>query len=56
MTEQLGNIGSDVERAYRVMLLLSDGQPNSRTNRDSALAIAVRANITVHNGGALSGL
>lgn len=35
----------------RVMLLLSDGQPNSRTNRDSALAIATRANITVHTVG-----
>jgi Mg-chelatase subunit ChlD len=35
----------------RVMLLLSDGQPNSRTNRDSALAIAARANITVHTVG-----
>jgi Mg-chelatase subunit ChlD len=35
----------------RVMLLLSDGQPNSRTNRDSAIAIAVRANITVHTVG-----
>ena len=35
----------------RVMLLLSDGQPNSRTNRDSAIAAAVRANITVHTVG-----
>jgi len=35
----------------RVMLLLSDGQPNSRTNRDSAIAIAMRANITVHTVG-----
>ena len=35
----------------RVMLLLSDGQPNSRTNRDSAIAIASRANITVHTVG-----
>jgi Mg-chelatase subunit ChlD len=35
----------------RVMLLLSDGQPNSRTNRDSALAIVARANITVHTVG-----
>lgn len=35
----------------RVMLLLSDGQPNSRTNRDSALAVAARANITIHTVG-----
>jgi Ca-activated chloride channel homolog len=35
----------------RVMLLLSDGQPNSRTNRDSAIAQATRANITVHTVG-----
>jgi len=35
----------------RVMLLLSDGQPNSRLSRDSALALAVRANITVHTVG-----
>jgi Ca-activated chloride channel homolog len=35
----------------RVMLLLSDGQPNSRTNRDSAIAIAARAKITVHTVG-----
>jgi Mg-chelatase subunit ChlD len=35
----------------RVMLLLSDGQPNSNTSRDSALAMAVRANITVHTVG-----
>jgi len=35
----------------RVMLLLSDGVPNSRVSRDSALAIATRANITVHTVG-----
>lgn len=35
----------------RVMLLLSDGQPNSRTNRDSAIALASRANIIVHTVG-----
>ncbi len=35
----------------RVMLLLSDGQPNSRANRDSAIATAARANIIVHTVG-----
>ena len=35
----------------RTMLLLSDGQPNSRINRDSAIAMATRANITVHTVG-----
>lgn len=35
----------------RVMLLLSDGEPNSSTNRDAAIAEATRLGITVHTVG-----